>query len=123
MVTTTEQVFKYCQEKNLPIPSAKDLSHIGHSVRNRFNQQFMKSDLGIIAETGLVKVIENDKPMIVLGYPDVFLPNMLHCINWWYIKKQERIQKDATEKAVAATKKEKPMRARIPSKRPIYSGK
>lgn len=107
----------------MPIPSGKDLSHIGHHVRNRFNQQFLKLELGLIAETGLVKVVEEGKPMIVLGYPDIFLPNMLHCIRFWYAKKHERMAKDETEKKLAANAKEKPKRARIPAKKPVYSGK
>lgn len=123
MITTKDQVFKYCEEHNMPMPSGKDLATIGHEIRNGFSGQHLKDQEGLIPGTGLIKITEYEKPMVVQGYPDSFLPSMIFHIERFYVGKKDRMDKAEAERVAAAAKKEKPPRPRVPSKRPAYSGK
>ena len=107
----------------MPIPSGKDLAIIGHEIRNGFNGQHLKDQDGLIPGTGLIKITEYEKPMVVQGYPDIFLSSMIFHIERFYVEKKARMDKAEAERVAATAKKEKPLRPRVPSKRPAYSGK
>ena len=125
MLLVIDVIGDYCQSKNLPFPSDKEVSSIGTKTRDRFNFIYMqKSGIrGHIEGTGFVRVKEGKFAMIVNGYPDDFRDEMYWVIEKFLTDKQAKIDKAELEKKRVAEIVAKPKRPRIPANRPVYSRK
>lgn len=125
MVNTSEITTRFCEENGLPVASNKDLSAIGFHIRNAFNFKNInnKGFRGHIEGTGLMRIKEEGKAIVVIGYPDDFLPKMNEIVKSFFDQKKKRMDDAETERQKAAERALKPKRPRIPANRPIYSRK
>jgi len=125
MINVNEVTIEFCLENNLPAPSGKDLSSIGHYVRSSFNFLYIRKKglRGHIEGTGLMRIKEDNLAMVVVGYPDDFKNELKAAVKSFYNEKKKRMEQDEALKKEAAMRALKPKRQRIPYKKPAYSGK
>ncbi len=98
MITVYNSLHKYCIEKQLPPPSKADCTNagrfIGHHFRNYWGR---KQPHEIIPDTGFIKQIEGLEKTLVIGYPDIFEPEMMQRFDIFYAEKMERIVRSEIE--------------------------
>jgi len=121
MVNTNEVTTRFCEENELPVASNKDLSSIGFHIRNAFNFKNInnKGFRGHIEGTGLMRIKEDGKAIVVIGYPDAFEDKMKEIVGSFFEQKKKRMDDAEAERQRSAEVSLKPKRPRIPANRPL----
>lgn len=134
MISVYEVFNQYCIDNELPPPSSHDLQAAGAIVGYHFRAFWgIMQRPEVIEQAGFMWSKEPGKTLLVIGYPDVFRPEMVERIKIFLQDKAARISADnarqkSTEKPIPSSSKKptsdhKKERKRTPTQSPAFSGK
>lgn len=114
MITAYQIVKKYCQDNQISGIKRHEITLIGGFISTHFKRFWgVNQPAEVISQAGFLFTEEMGKPMLVVGYPDCFLEEMLTRIHFYFENKKNQPAKEPSliKTPIVTQKKE---RKRIP---------
>jgi hypothetical protein len=90
MITVKVFLEVYCHERELPQPSQQDLESCGRMISHHFRHYWAKEHYDeLIPDSGFLVVTEDEKKVVVQGYPDLFKSEMAQRIDLYFVQKNK----------------------------------